>query len=209
MRKSHLTWSILAVILAAIVGGAISVAEGPDFEIELDRKIPSNLSPEYLDKAVQLIRQWPAWYFACVGADQVNANGIPLPETEQKLEKGAFIRLREDTKRRLHGEYSVTLQVVDYVPEMLRMRVIADSKNNLTRLFDPLEWTVQFVPREKGSWILGKATARTHHWRARLFGKLMPKILLNQVYYPNLFILAEINNPDVVAPQPEEQHSGM
>lgn len=210
MRKSQAVLLALGFFCGVSALWLGSVARGPDFDIELTRKVPSRLSVDYLDQAWNLIRQWPAWMYAGVSADQVTETGSPVPKSEQKLKIGAYIRLGEDTKRGLHSRYSITVQVTEYIPrKKLSMRVIADSKNRLTHLLDSLEWSIELEPNGTGSWIYGKALARTRTWRARLFGKLAPKILLNQVYYPNLFILAEINNPYVVAPEADEQHSGM
>jgi len=87
--------------------------------------------------------------------------------------------------------------------------VVSDTKNSLTRMFDPLDWKIEFTPVPGGTLLMGTATAHTHSWRARIFGKFVSTILLNQVYYPNLMILAEINNPNVVFPQADDEHGSM
>jgi hypothetical protein len=42
---------------------------------------------------------------------------------------------------------------------------------------------------------LGEARARTRNWRARMYGRLASRTLMNQVYYPNLIKLGELAHP--------------
>jgi hypothetical protein len=221
MRKSQTTKIVLGTgaLLLAFVGFQIyTVASGPDFDIQMVRRIPSKLSPTFLDQALNFYPHWPAWFHSGASLTQVDAQGNPIPKAQQKLQTGDYLRLGIDTKR-LHGQYNVTLLVQDYKPrERLLLHVVGDSKNSLTRIFDRLDWQIDFAQgtgtdpktgQKIETMLVGTASAHTHHWRARVFGKFAPKIILNQVFYPDLMILAEINDPDVVFPDAGDEHGGM
>jgi hypothetical protein len=214
---SKLRWISLGLLamLAPLSVYLLVVANGPDFDIEYSREIPSKLSVTYLGKVLGDIQSWPTWFHSAVQADQVDFSETPYPIADQKVVAGARIRLALDVHRP-HGKSNLFLGVLQYVPaQRLSLRVLKDSKSSLTHLFEPLDWTLELTPvpgtqgKPESSLIKGTVKARTHSWRARVFGKIAAKALLNQVFYPDLFILAEINNPDVVYPDPDAQHGGM
>jgi hypothetical protein len=211
MRKSQIVLAALLVLGAPSLAYLISIARGPDFDIEMVRPIPSKLSVDYLDQAIGFFPHWPAWFHSGAKLTQVDASGNPIPKAQQKLQTQDYLRLGIDTQR-LRGKYDLTLLVTDYTPKKhLALRVIGDTKNSLTRLFDRLDWEITFEPKPDGTLIIGKASAHTHQWRARIFGKLVPSILLNQVFYPNIIVLADIKNPNVLFPDPADDptHGGM
>ena len=53
--------------------------------------------------------------------------------------------------------------------------------------------------------IRGTLNGHTATSRARIYSQLIPSVFLNQVFYPNLLVLTEINNPLAVVPYPESQ----
>lgn len=204
MRRARFFLFFLLIIGLASGGNLYRIAHEPDFEIEMIRRVPSKLNPQYLDQALNLVRQWPAWFYDGVSAVVVDEHGAALSKDQQIISKNAYLRLGFKPKKGLHSSYDVIVQVSEYIArEKLRLRVLSDSKNRLNQLFDRLEWEIAFEPQGNGSMILGKAVARTRHWRSRVFGRLTPSILLSQIYLPNLFILSEINNPNIVYPQQE------
>jgi hypothetical protein len=84
----------------------------------------------------------------------------------------------------------------------IALRITHDSKNRLTSYFDRLDWVVEVAPGSSGHALLkAEASAHTSHWRARLFGRIADQILMNQVYYPDVFKLARLNEtPDQSLP---------
>ncbi len=68
----------------------------------------------------------------------------------------------------------------------------------LIRLFDHLEWRLDFFPSpqgKEGGVIHASAIAHTRHWRSRFFGRIAEKIVMNQIFYPDLVKLAELKQP--------------
>jgi len=205
----------LLVLIVPTTGYLIVVANGPDFDVEYRRDIPSKLSVEYLDKVLAGVHKWPTWFHSAVSADQIDFRGMAYPISDQRVVDHATIRMVLDSHRP-HGKSELILGVLEYTPKKrLVIRVIKDSKQSLTHLFEPLDWMIELLPGDltspiaQGSVIRGTVKGHTHSWRARVFSKIASKALLNQVFYPDLFILAEINNPDVVYPDPDTQHGGM
>jgi hypothetical protein len=210
MRKSRSIPIALVILMVPVAIYLKTLADVPDFEFQFTRNIPSKLSPDYLDQVFTSLRIWPSWIHAGQSAIRVDSEGVPLPKSEQVLLKNEFVRLKIDPKNGIARPFEITVQVMDYVPKKrLELRVLSDSKNRLTKLFDSLQWVIELTPNGSGSWIRGQAIAHTHHWRARILGKLVPTILLNQVFYPDLLVMAEINKPEVVYPDPDSQHGGM
>jgi len=118
MRKSQIfqimfgTWALIFAVCGIYV---YSVASGPDFDIEMVRPIPSKLSPQFLDQALNFYPHWPAWFHSGSKLTQVDEHGVEIPKSQQKLQTGDYLRLGIDTKR-LHGKYDVTLLVKEYTP---------------------------------------------------------------------------------------------
>ena len=212
MSKSRRIKALLvsAVLLGCAGAYCASIADGPDFDIAMIRNIPSKLSVGYLDQVIGSLNTWPSWFHAGNTIDEVDFRGLPYPKSTQKIETHGLLRLGMDTRTGMRDRFDITVLVLEYSPgKKIRMRVLSDSKKKLTALFDDIEWEIDLLPQTTGSLILGTVRAHTRQWRARLFGKLVPNIILNQIFYPNLFVLAEINNPSVVYPDPATQHGGM
>ena len=102
-----------------------------------------------------------------------------------------------DPGKALRKKFDLTVQVLEYKRgRFLHLKVLSDSSGRLTQVFDRIEWTVEIQPKPNGgSLIRGTAVAHTCHWRSRLFGKLTERIVMNQVFYPNLMKLSELKQP--------------
>lgn len=203
-----------AALLVLIIGSCLFygsvVANGPDVDLTFVREVPTKLSPEYLDKVIREIPRWPDWFYFGAKANQIDFRGMPYPPQDQRLEPNATIEMLFDPHRLERDRFTLKYQVLEYVPQKkMTIRVVFDSKRALTKLFDRIEWTIEFVPntynKAMGDTLLrGTEVVHTAHWRSRLLGKLIPSIFLNQIFYPNLLVLADIKNPDVVHPFPQE-----
>jgi hypothetical protein len=200
-------WAALFVlILGSFMFYCSSIGNGDNFDVKFVREVPSQLSVDYLSQVLAQVQKWPLWFYSASRADEVNFRGDPYPRKDQALEVKGLIRMAFDPHKGESRKFELTYEVMEYIPKQrVRIRVISDSKGKLTHLFEDLEWTFELVPQGSGTLIRGTETARTASWRARLFSRLVPSIFLNQVFYPDLMILAKINDPDVVAPYPDPQ----
>jgi hypothetical protein len=175
------------------------LALGPDQELHFERSVPSALSVEHLDRQIRSVTRWPQWFFTLDRVEPLSAKSEA--ETPFLVEKGQKWVLQMDAHRPLKKPFQLTVEVQDFVPlHHLRLKLLDDSSGKLTRLFDVLEWDVELLPAAggPGSVLVGRARAHTHHWKARLFGRLVERILMNQVVYFDLMKLSELRHPFTV-----------
>jgi hypothetical protein len=205
-------WAALLVLIfgSCLYYGSV-LAHGPDMDLTFVRDVPTNLTPEYLDKVINEIPHWPNWFYFGAKANQLDFRGMPYPLQDQNLARGAVIEMLFDPHRLERDRFTLKYQVLEYIPhQKMTIRVVFDSKKALTKLFDRIDWTIEFLPNPRakdagqGTLIRGTEIVHTSHWRSRLFGRLFPSIFLNQIFYPNLLTLADIKNPDTVHPFPAD-----
>jgi hypothetical protein len=208
-----------AALLVLVLGSSMfylsAIGNGPDQDVTFERPVPSKLDADYFDQVFQQITKWPQWFFAATEAHEIDRQGNPT--AIQKLEPHALIQMSFNPHRGEHSKFKLTYEVLDYTPKKrLTLRVIDDSKNHLLKLFSRLEWTIEIVPQtaeakanpknaQYMSVVRGTLTGRTATFRSRIYSHLIPSVFLNQVFYPNLLVLAEINNPLAVVPYPDAQ----
>jgi hypothetical protein len=150
------------------------------------------LSPDRLDRNISSVTRWPQWFFSLAEVQILN----PQTPPQKTIEKGSLLSLAIDPKKGLKKKFNITVEVLHYSPgKDLHLKILKDSSGRLTRLFDSLEWIIHFQPKDSGSLIQGTVTAHTCHWKSRLFGKIAEKIILHQVFYPNIVKLAELKQP--------------
>jgi hypothetical protein len=200
-KSFYAAWT--AAIIVIFTATIAILSSGPDFDVHLTREVPSDLDAKTLGQAIALTRDWPKWFYSLESAQILDRSGRADPATEQKINPGSVIELTFDPQRGPWRKFNVTVQVTQYVPnQMIQMKVMKDSNHKLTRLLDDLEWKVEILPAVTGagSLVRGTATARTAMWRSRLFGKLFEKILMNQVYYPDIIHLAGLGKVEPTNP---------
>jgi hypothetical protein len=192
-RKTFRPWLVLSSLIGlSFIAFVFFAALGPDRELRFLREIPSSLDPERLDRNISAVSRWPQWFFSTAEVQLLNSEG----KTDQKLQKGSIVQLKIDPRKGERKRFLLTAEVTDYIPaQRLTLKILKDSTGRLNRLFDDMHWNIELVSRKQGSLIRGTITARTHHWRARLFGQMSEKILMNQIFYPNLIKLAELKQP--------------
>jgi hypothetical protein len=206
MQNKKFWAALFVLILGSTLFYCSSIGNGPSFDVTFTRDVPSKLSPEYLDKVFQQLPTWHLWFFSASKADEVDFRGYPYAPVAQKLETHGLIRMQINPHRGESRKFEITLLVEEYVPQKrLKLRIMSDSKGRLTRLFDPLEWTLELIPHGTGTIIHAVENGRAVSWRSKLFAKIIPSIFMNQVFYPNLIVLSQINDPLVVQPDPDTQ----
>jgi hypothetical protein len=192
-----------ALILSSgvLILGSIGLAIRPDRELRFSRIVFSTLSTEHLERHMGAVNRWPQWFYSLASAK------ILGPESEKPLEKGDLIQLNFDPKKGPWKRFELQAKVISHIPgKEISIELLDDSSGRLTRLFDPIQWKISLEPNPTPSMtgpegqkfatlIRGTCSAKTKHWRARLIGSLAETILMNQIFYPNLFKLAELIRP--------------
>jgi len=204
-RSFYVVWTV--GILAVVSAGLAVVASGPDFELKLVREVPSEENAQTLGQAIEVVRNWPKWFNSLEAAQVLDASGQPYLNAEQKIQKGSVVKLNFDP---LHGpfkKFSVIVAIKEFIPnQKVEIQVLSDSHRKLNHLFDNVLWSVEIFPREHGSIVRGVGLAHTAMWRSRLFGKLFNKILINQVYFPDIIHLAMLGKPEPTNPFSDAQN---
>ena len=193
MQTSKKSWRLVGLILfGVLVCEGVFLSRSPDVTLTLDRRLRSSLTPDRIDRNVASPSRWTQWFYSLAQ--------VVGPES---LQKGALLTLKIDPKKGQKKKFELQAEVIDYIPSrLLHLKITDDSSGRITHLFDHLEWKLEIEPTEKGSILRGSAMAHTHHWRARFFGRMAEKILMNQVFYPNLIQLADLKQPYAIDEAP-------
>ncbi|MGZ3687196.1 MAG: hypothetical protein ACXWP5_15460 [Bdellovibrionota bacterium] len=192
---------MFVLAFGSLVIWLVSVAQGPDLTLHFERNVPSDESVEDIGNAIQHITEWPKWFYSTVNAQAVDLTGTPYPMADQVVMRGSLVRLYVDPHKGRWKKFEVNAAVTDYVPnQRIQMHFLNDTKGKINRLFDRLDWTITIEKRDGKTWLHGVADAHTCHWRSRFFGRVAEKILMNNVFYPDLFKLAELKRPPAANP---------
>lgn len=183
----------------------VSLANEPDRELRFDRELPSHTEIATLEKAVEDPAHWPLWFHQLQSVEKVK----PSPAGKD-FGPGAVIKLVFDSKKSPWSRFELLARLDEFTSRKISLSILEDSKGKLTTQFDRLEWSVALEPGAgeeaetdgtgntgvtritRVTRIKGSAAAHTRNWRSRVFGALATKILMNQVYYPNLIKLSEL-----------------
>lgn len=183
-------WMPLAALL--LIGAPVAVlSRGPDFDLQMTREVPSPTEATKLAGFVEDQTQWPRWF-------HLTTEAVALDD--------GLVRLTVDPNKGEWKKFTLDLRVVSNQPREsggrnLAIEFVDDSKKKLRRMFADLRWEIEVFPSAaaKGpdgipelATVRGTVHARTASWRSRLFGRISPRILLNQALYPDLIGLAEI-----------------
>ena len=169
----------------------VSLANGPDQSLSFKREVPSVLDPSRYERIIGAPNRWPQWFFSLGSVEILGEGANPQP-----MHVGSLLQLNMAPKKLTSKAFALKVKITEYSPgRVLKMQIVEDSSQRLTRLFDRLEWKIEILPHPKGSLILGTASAHTSHWRSRLFGRLSERILMNQTFYPDLLKLSELTQP--------------
>ncbi|MFZ9594862.1 MAG: hypothetical protein ACO3A2_02165 [Bdellovibrionia bacterium] len=189
-RRVLKTLSVLGLMFA-ILG---VLAQGPDFTLNWDRTIPSRLPLEALERNFDSVTRWPNWFFSL---EKVTVAQGVQPVDPGRIGKDCILRLHIRPKRAFSPSFELKAHVIQHVPhQKMALQILEDSSGRLTQLFEQIQWEVELKQNEQGkTFVQGKASAQTRNWRARLFGRLMGKALMNQIFYPDLIKLSEMKHP--------------
>jgi hypothetical protein len=191
----------VAAAVTAILGGFCAYeASGPDRQLEFTREVPTSLPRDTLALSISSIPNWPKWFFSVERAERIDIAGRPLPTADQKAENGALIRLEvHPHKGQSRGSFDLTMQVTEYEPgRLIAMRLARDGSGRIDKVVTGLEWRIELKPGR----IAATASARTRSWRSRLIGAISERVLMNQLFYPDVMALGEFTHPQPPNPYP-------
>ena len=199
---------MLALFLVGLATLA-TLSQGEDETVTFSRDVPSAVPIETLGKALDTVLAWQQWHHITVDARRLDAMNQPLPLSEQNVAAGAIVRFTLEPRQRPDKRFDIIGQVKEHVPgRKVSVKFLSETKPQVAKLFDSMEWTIELIPGTdagapglprdsagQGTTVRGTLTAHTSSWRARLFSRIAHRILMNQVFYPNLPALAELKTP--------------
>jgi hypothetical protein len=182
---------------------AIGVASrGPDFRVSFERQVHSSSSAERLRKSLFRIKHWPAWHHQATGARLKNATepgrdqGDQPAEVSAEITAGSRVILQIDPRGQPWRRFELGIRVLEANPSTgtIRLKLEDDPKGKISALLRDLEWTLTITPDAQGSRIVGEIHGDTRSARARFFGRVAPRTLMHQVFYPDLQKLGGIES---------------
>ncbi len=169
-------------------------ANRPNFDIQWDRNVPSTHTVEELSAALEDLTVWPVFHHSLKEAFVLENTAQDPTQGTKVLKSGKTLLYKIEPMTRPWKRFDMQGLITEHVPgKKLALKLTDDSTKRLTRLFDTFDWSIEILPADEDlkrrgyqSVIRGETHARTAHWRGRLFGKISPNILMNQVYYVDL-----------------------
>ncbi|MEO5969787.1 MAG: hypothetical protein ABIQ95_07640 [Bdellovibrionia bacterium] len=202
-----------AAILGTLILGMAIGARSPDLDLYFARNIPTSLTPERLEKNISSVTRWPQWFFSLAKVTTLDSPTLRLASKQpgeathldsSLIEKGSILKLEINSHRFLAKPFELIAEVMEYQPShTLHLNIINDSSGRLTRLFDRLEWRLDFEAKEGGAMIHAQEMAHTRHWKARFFGRIAERILMNQTFYPDIIKLSGLQHPFAIDDGPK------
>jgi hypothetical protein len=194
-NRKIMFWGFFVTLLGATTMYFASVANGPDLDLVMVREFPSEIDIEQIHHAVSDISAWPQWFYSLKEAKMLDGALQPLSIRDWILKPGAVVELSMDPKKGPWKQFILLTVITQYMPKKeLSINVLKDSSGKLNTVFSKLDWKIEFEPQSKGTLIRATVSARATHWRSKLFGTIAKKILLTQVFYPDLLKLAGLKN---------------
>lgn len=185
--------SLFVLVFGALLLWFATLANSPDRDLRLVREVPSVSKPEVLQNALNDLKQWPNWFH--------DLQEVQPQQADNPLAVGSRLKLIINSKKTPWSRFELTADVIESTPgRVIGLRIVEDSKGKLTHLFDRLEWRVELLndsgaPAGATAVVRGTCVAHTAHWRARVFGAIAERIMLHQIFYPDMIKLAELKQP--------------
>ncbi|MEN9723310.1 MAG: hypothetical protein RJB38_1296 [Pseudomonadota bacterium] len=172
-----------------VIATGFWLSRGPDETFTFSRVVPSQQSPEALSLLLAEPKSWPRWHFNAIRSE---ASGVIVPQSEN--EPAQQVRLFMEPPKKEWKRFELDLEVLVYRPgRQLTVRLKRDSKGRLEKLFSDITWSIELLPQtqEPGTLIQGTVRATSKSSRARLLTRIAPRVVLNQLFYPNLEALGD------------------
>ncbi len=178
--KRFLIGLLMFTILS--VGGCLWLARGPDFPVYFERVVETHEPPARIQRSLERYRSWPQWHHF---TSDVSIVGKPTTELPQV---GDELVLTLVPRGHAWRQYTISTQVEEWDPaRKIRLRLVKDGKGKVSAMFSDLSWSISIEPAELGGTrVRGELRAQTASGRARFFSRISERILLNQVFYPDL-----------------------
>ena len=204
--KYTVAFGVTLVLTLLVMAG---LSQGDNQDIYFEREVPSPVPIETLGQALDSVLAWSQWHHITVDARRMDGMGNPLPLNMQDVTQGAIVRFTIEPRQRSDRRFELTGRVTAYEKgKRVHVEFVSETKPQVVKLFDRLEWEIELIPgtphgapelssdqAAQGTTVRGKLWAHTSTWRARLFARIAKRILMNQVFYPNLTALAELKKP--------------
>jgi hypothetical protein len=175
MRYIKTAMILITTFLIAMV---IWESRGPDRILEFERSVIVPKSPENdpnqdwteIRDRVFNLKRWPEWHHEMVSSKQ-NPDQTITMHLKLKGFKNVYL----------------TWEVIEWKPDYgFRLRLKQDSSEKLLKAFQWVETSVYLKKEDGGVKIIGSARAKTRSARIRFFSRFSERILMNQVFYPDL-----------------------
>ncbi len=204
--KRHPFLTASGLILALVLTLSYFAALGPDFDVKWERRVPSTHNTLEIGRAIDELKMWPVYYHDLKEAklDTGTVTASTDPKINRKVTQGDVIELKIEPPQKEWKRFSLTTRVTHYEPgKSMAFELLEDSKDKITKMFSNLTWDIRVeamtddeIKKAKNgiyqSWIIGRANAHTATWRGRLFARISPEILMNQVYVIDLVKLGTL-----------------
>lgn len=218
--KRHPFLVLFGALFGSILLVCVLASRGPNFDVTWERHVPSTQTPAEIGTALDDLKMWPVYYHglkevkfgakegtseAALSSQPSKPQTDPVAQTKSpRLSSGDILEIKIEQVQKEWKRFSLTTRVNQYEPgKFISFELLGDSKDKITQMFSDLAWDVRVGPIDPSttqtpktahykSLITGTAHARTANWRGRMFGRIAPKILMNQVYMIDLVKLGTL-----------------
>lgn len=195
---------------AALLGIGATVAylgSQGDRDITFVREVETELDSATLGRSLHVLHNWAHWHHMAADAQALNFRLEPFAYSEQYVSAGAKIRIGVEPRKQKWRRYELTFIAFRYEKDrLIELRLLTDSTERVTRMFENVRWTIELLPAPPGSppeaktRIRGTLTARTRSWRSRVLTTLAERILAHQLFLPDLEALGRLTRPQSLVP---------
>lgn len=169
--------------------------------LQMKRTVESKLPVETVLSDLHNIHSWTSWFHDGKNVTLLTHDQTPTNLWEQaetllvQIENPQKQWKRFDlTGKLIHADLDPTLPI-----QSVTIQINSDSSKKMTALFENIIWKIA-VDRDHKT-ITGEVSATPIGTRGKILAWFTPKILLNQIFYPDIMKLSghiEKNNPSTV-----------
>lgn len=200
MLKRTRNLVILGVSTLALFGLIQHLSRGPDFDVTWTRSVPSFLPESVLGDALKDTRNWPIFHHELKEAELYRVSGSI--ETRvigfDVVEPGMRVTLKMEPKGKEWKRYELRAEITEVQPgKSVSFRLLPESQGKVAKVLDSYEWSFgvgapsdDLRAKKYQGMVSGTAKAHTLTGRARFFGRIASRVLMNQTYPVDLVRLA-------------------